>query len=646
MIRKLTAFFVVAAAGLIPGSALQAAGWPEIPKSEWDLTSFPGIPNAPAVVLLSRGELHFDHNAVSSYFEVYTRIKILNEEGRKYGTLEIPSSSFYRVKGVDGRTLLPDGRIAELDKDAKFERKISTFYKYSVISFAMPAVEVGSIVEFRYRQFFDSVAFAEPWYFDSELPTLRSEIECDYPDTLGFAPVKFSPFRQEIKESSQRTPNSYRTLYWMENLPPVPDEPWRFPFADLSSWALFLPREQAYSGRIYDLFKDWESTVDLWQGSGKYGYKGARGNASAAKSEAKKLAAKASSARQKAELVFRFVRDEIHTELGASVGVGDRGVDKTFKDRRGDSADKAVLLQVMLDALKLDSSLGWVRPRDVGRTQVNIPTPFQFDKVLVVLELEGKRVFLDPSDPDVPFGVLPADLEGVPCLLVDGKKPEWVDTPVTPLESNRRLATLDLAVDEEGLIHGSGKIRFEGLNALDARRRHRQAEDAEEYWQKWLESRYPGYDLTEVAFVVPEETLELELSWKLGLRADEALGDEVALNTAAPLALTNNPFNLPPGRRVTPVLLSYPDVDEVEVTLTWPEGWQVESAPQPAPFSNGAGSFEARLTTDPAQRKLQAQRKFTTGVKEFVGTNAYSQLHQLYAKAAAADAEQVVLVQQ
>ncbi len=644
MTRRLVGTLVLFLLTASSGNRLFAAGWPKIPKSEWELTAFPGIPNAPAVVLLNRGELHFNHEAVSAYFEVYTRIKILNEEGRKYGTVEIPSTKFRRTKSVEARTLLPDGRVVELGKDAKFEKKYSAFYDYSIRSFAMPAVEVGSIIEFRYRRYFDSFSVAEPWYFDSELPTLRSEIECNYPLTLGLAPVKFSPFGREIKEETKRSPKAIHVLYWMENLPPVPDEPSRLPFPDVASWALFLPREYAFSGRIYDFFKDWRATVDVAEGSGKYGYKGARGDASATKSRAKKLAASAASPRARAESLYRFVRDEITTQPYYGVMVGDHSCDQTLKEQQGDYADKALLLQGMLKAIKVDSSLGWVRPRNRGRTQKRIPTPYQFDKILVVAELDGQQVFLDPSDPDLPFGNLPPEMEGIPCLLVDKKKPEWVDTPVTPFQESQRNATLNLAVDDEGIVAGKGRVVFVGHSAWSARRRVRSAQTPEEYWQEWLENRFPAYDITEIKTEAPPEELRLELSWQLSQREEEALGDEVALAMAAPLGVVNNPFILPPGRRRSPVQLRFADVDSVELTLNWPEGWELDSSPRLEPFSNGAGAFEAQVATDPAQRQLKLRRSFTIGLSRFFGSDAYRDLHELYGKAAAGDAEQIVLV--
>jgi len=626
--------------------AAEARDWPEIPRAEWDLKEVANAPGAPAVVLLDSGELRFDDRSVSSYFEVYRRVKILNEEGREHGTVSVPSSNFHRMRDLEGRTHLPDGRVVPLGKDAKFEKKFSTFYKFSLHSFAMPAVEVGSIIEYQYRIYFDSAIFTEPWYFQGAIPRLRSEITCEYPKNFGFAPVRFSPYGLEIQHEMTRTPVGQRATYSMENVPPVPDEVGRFPFQDLSSWALFIPRELVSNNQVIDLLKDWKSAIEVMQGRGKFGYKAARKNSGGAKTKAKELAGNARNPLDRALPIYEFVRDEIRTEHWTGVSVSDHVSAKTFKDARGDYADKALLLQTMLSSVKVDSSLGWVRSKDQGQTQLQLPTPWQFDKILVVLELDGKRVFLDPTDTELPFGHLPPDLEGIPCLLVDEKKPDWVTTPVRPAEANSRWVQLQMEVGEEGGLTGTGNLSLKGLHAWAAARAEQGAEDRMEYWSEWIEDRMDGFQVTDVEAVEDPETPGINLRWKMSLEESEILGDEITFQPSVPLAVRTNVFSLPPGRRRTPVRLAFADVDTVEVTLRWPEGWTVDSPPKLQSLQNGAGRLETAFEVKDEERSLVASRTLVLSQTEFVGTGPYTQLHELYSKAAVSDAETVILVRE
>src|SRR4051794_9792289 len=111
--------------------------------------------------------------------------------------------------------------------------------------------------------------------------------------------------------------------------------------------------------------------------------------------------------RQQSEALYRFVRDKVET--GPYIGVivsPDESLGKILSDARGDRAEKALLLQAMLKAVKIDSRLVWAGDRSRGAIDPQLPNPSWFDTVFVALELDGQRVFLDPSDRALGFGQL------------------------------------------------------------------------------------------------------------------------------------------------------------------------------------------------------------------------------------------------
>ncbi|HSN87186.1 MAG TPA: hypothetical protein VL025_10540, partial [Thermoanaerobaculia bacterium] len=74
--------------------------------------------NAPAVVLLREAELRMagygtDLRSKSSLL-VTTRVKILTEEGRRLASMRIPHNRRMRIESLEGRTILPDGRVVPL----------------------------------------------------------------------------------------------------------------------------------------------------------------------------------------------------------------------------------------------------------------------------------------------------------------------------------------------------------------------------------------------------------------------------------------------------------------------------------------------------------------------------------------------------
>src|SRR5687767_3412392 len=174
-----------------------------------------------------------------------------------------------------------------------------------------------------------------------------------------------------------------------------------------------LPTAVNYDGFETKLLESWPSVCDRLDEL----YHNARRKDGAAVKKARELAA-APGAREKAEALYRFVRDSIETidEPGIFPAEG-ASVDKTLSQRRGDYVDKALLLQAMLRAAKLDSRLVWAADRWNGLVDIRVANPAIFDTMLVALDLDGKRYFLDPSDSSLAFGHLRFHYEGMPALL-------------------------------------------------------------------------------------------------------------------------------------------------------------------------------------------------------------------------------------
>src|SRR5882724_3417019 len=85
----------------------------------------------------------------------YVRLKVFDEKGKeKASTIELPISDKVAIVSVHGRTIKADGTELELKKDSVFERDVvrTGRKRYRVKSFAMPGVEPGAIVEYRWKE--------------------------------------------------------------------------------------------------------------------------------------------------------------------------------------------------------------------------------------------------------------------------------------------------------------------------------------------------------------------------------------------------------------------------------------------------------------------------------------------------------------
>lgn len=628
--------FLLACALILAAPA--TADFAPITDAERALTEVPDDPGAPAVVLFKKARLKMmDYpREVSSMFEVEARIKILTEEGMAYGEVEIPHSGFYRLKKIKGRTVLPDGRIVELPEDAVFEERRSKSSKLFVTKAVFPAVEVGAILDYRYVVRWDSFIALEPWYFHDELPTMLSEITYVKPDNLGVVPWGIQTSSEKLQTESRGTPKAVEVRVWVEDMVGFPSEPYSFPFADLSTRFMMIPKEIATGTARVPLLDSWKGACGFYLD----GYKDFRGKSRAARKQALTLTAKQPSTREKIAAVYAFVRDEIRTIEG--IGLAPREgarADKVLADRTGEPIEQALLLQEMLDAIKVDAEIVWVADRTTGRAVLEVPNPWWFDTAIVRVLIDGEPIFLDPSDRGLGFGAIPPIYEGTKAIVV-GKKPEEIELPTSPAERNLRRAQVDLALDDEGRVSGGGTLILEGHQAWQ-NLGEKDAEGAREAWQEWLEESYPGFEVDEVQVEEDRRAQRVRVGWSLVQREEEVLGDETSLVLTRPIGPLSQPFALPPERRRTPVQLPYARRDEVTTTVSWPEGWALDVAPQDVNFAGPAGTVRVRF--EPDGNRLSFSRRFERTRSDF-SIDDYAVVRDLYEQLAKADAQDLVLV--
>jgi len=144
--------------------------WQPISPDELRMTSVAEAPGAPAVILYR--QVDRDDNGRTGNEYNYVRVKILTEEGRKYGDVEIPYFKGERtVHGLKARTIRPDGSVANFEGKA-FDKTIvkAKGVKYLAKTFSMPDVQVGSIIEYHYtNDLAEGLIFDSHWILSEEL---------------------------------------------------------------------------------------------------------------------------------------------------------------------------------------------------------------------------------------------------------------------------------------------------------------------------------------------------------------------------------------------------------------------------------------------------------------------------------------------
>ncbi|MBV8630129.1 MAG: transglutaminase domain-containing protein, partial [Silvibacterium sp.] len=198
--------------------------------------------------------------------------------------------------------------------------------------------------------------------------------------------------------------------------------------------------------------------------------------------KSRSLAASDADFTQRIQKVARFMQEEIRY-VGIEIGIGGfkpHAATDVYRNRYGDSKDKATLLIAMLDAVGIratwvlvDTHRGFIDPKtpsvDGNHAIAAIEMPKGYDNPLlkaVVTARTGKRyVIFDPTNPYVSIGLLPSYLQGGYGILVAGNESEIIHLPVLQPESDATVRNAKFELATDGTLKGTVTVTHNGASA-------------------------------------------------------------------------------------------------------------------------------------------------------------------------------------
>ncbi|RZV36117.1 MAG: DUF3857 domain-containing protein [Chromatiales bacterium] len=228
---------------------------------------------------------------------------------------------------------------------------------------------------------------------------------------------------------------------------------------------------------------------------------------------------------RKVEILSAWVQDEIRYE---AIEFGRRAyipktARETMRDRYGDCKDHAVLLYSLLKSSGFDASLALVNLSQ--QVLPGLPNTDQFDHMIVSVETDLGKVFIDATDKDLRLGRLPPRSMAGNFALELSDRPELIQIP--GYASDLTGITVERVVEPrgDGYMDVIESARFTGYQAADLRGQLRNIETSEMQaaLQRWVTTRYSDAEVTE--YFVDNifdagYDLTVEISYTLPLDAD------------------------------------------------------------------------------------------------------------------------------
>ncbi len=649
---------------VLASGSLLFAQFQQPTDEELKMTAEPKAPGAAAIYLnieeVTDDPLH--------YRSFYSRIKVLEEKGKELATVEIPyMHGDSKITDIKARTIHADGTVVPLSVKPEDLMSFKTASKngdqqqVNRVVFTLPSVEVGSILEYRYQLRYDDNHFSSPSW------------EVQRPYFVRKAHYAFTPFKAFL-HGTQNATNSYlvdehgntvNSLIWwpilpagvqiktdsigrfsldIADVPPIPDEEWMPPIHSVLYKVLFY-------------YKSASSVADFWISEAKRWSKDVDHFAEPSKPMREAVAGlikPGQSDLEKASALYQAVQNLDNTDYSREKGKAElkqlglrvaRRAEDTWSQKSGSSEDIALLYLAMLRAAGLTAYDMKVVDREQGVFDATYMNINQLDATIVILDIGGKSIVLDPGEKMCPFQTVHWRHSGASGIRQSPDGRALATTPMQPYTANTLSRSADVTLDEHGALTGTLRFVMSGQDALLWRQAalRNDLDEVKKRFDNGLRSTVP-------------EGVEAHIDHFLGLddpnvnliavvKAQGTLGTATSKRLLLPgfffETRASHPF-VDQEKRLEPVDMHYADQVTDQAVYHLPPGLAIEGVPQDtkigwashAVFVTKAASASGQITIF-----RQLSRAFTQAKAE-----EYQDLRGFYQKVAAADQQQLVLV--
>lgn len=603
-------------------------------------------------VILYHEEIADDN---TSHRHVYKRLKILTEKGKQRANVEIPfDASIVGITDIRGRTVAPDGTITPFTGKA-FNTTIAKGHgiKYQAKTFTLPNVQVGSIIEWKYSEYWEKYVFAPHWTVQEDVPQKHAK----------FAFIPFNKAGHEVVD--ERGDIKDRVYYSLIGLPESTklnsvNNRMELELKDIPAFEEeeYAPPDTVLKMRVnfYYGTSKMAKPQEFWKEEGKYWSKDVEkfiGHPDAMAAPLKEIVSPSDTAEQKLHKIYAYVQkiknlsyenQEGRLEELMQADKEKRTAETIVRRQEGRRDEITRVFVALARAAGIQAYVMRVADRDETIFQANLPNPSQLTSEIAIATLDGKEQFLDPGTWHCPYGLLAWPHNSSQGLRqMPGGGTEIAPTPQASYKDavSKRVGRLALAAD--GSAHGQVAIAWAGIEALNHRINGFKTDDAGR--QKELEDELR-------ALLPPGSTVELlqARGWET---ADTQLSATFKVDIPGYASSTGKRMLVPSelfesakmqlfvhGERKQPVYFNYPFYTIDDVQVSFPAGMRVESLPQTQPVRTDFSLYKVQRSLN--GNTISMSRDFAMAGIAFKQPD-YPELKKFFDGVNTGDSESVVL---
>ncbi|MEM1324552.1 MAG: DUF3857 domain-containing protein [Bacteroidota bacterium] len=568
---------------------------------EQEMTSYEEDPEAEAVILFDLGESKFVYREREGYniqFKRHKRIKIFNKSAFEMAEIEIP----YYVNGYGATEnitaieavsyTMEDGRMVKTVLDPKTIYKEQATEQWHIKKFAIPNVQEGSIIEFRYIHETPFLSNLPDWNFQSRVPTLYSEYEVamipfyeyvfiaqgvtefDYQNTRIDKTKR--QWGTVINSRGTHTGNGvvfqdYVHTYGLSNVPAFKDESYITTVDDhIIKIDFQLAKINQPNGISKDIISTWpelNKRLLAHQGFGKY-IKGSERQAKKLLGELK-LDGKSEAAQLKT--IIDYVKANF-TWDGYSRKIAQQTPKQLLDTKAGTSAEINLFLIALLRQAGFEVEPFILSTRDHGR--MNTAYPFDHYTNYVIAFVKWDVSFLaDATDDQLPFDRIPLRcINGLGLIVNESAEGEWLN--IGHDQPSTEKYTIATTIDAESL-EAKHVLSVQTTEYDSYVYRSAFEDDNDDLKEAFTENIANISRVKTVNYNRPSSPYMMFFE---GTSEIEALGGHLVVNPFLDLAISEN--RLTQEERTYPVDFTYPSATMFDIRLIIPEGYELDQLPK------------------------------------------------------------------
>lgn len=541
--------------------------------------------NAEAEVVFEVSDLSF--TTMGGSWEIYVknhvRIKIYNTNGLEHANISIP---YYGRNGLEGISKLEaqtynvneagQMTVSKLDKKSIYDTRVDN--RYSKLSFTLPEVKAGSVIEYKFvskRQ----VLYIPDWTFQQSIPVMYSKFVFTYPTEFTFNEIPLNDV--PIEASNKMVGNSVQKTFVCRNLPAVKPEPFMTTTRDYKQKLRVdvvgynpiggMPRDlrTTWPGIIRELMEDEDFGVQLKRNIPRT-------------QELDLTLQKLTDPYQRMAAIHEYVRNNMAWDQITSIWALD-GVKKAWEKKRGTSGEINLILVNLLKEAGLNAFPVLVSTKEHGRIRPMDPDGEQFNTVMAYVTIDSNFYVLDATDKYTPSNLIPPSVVYTEGLVISKinvdkswKEQDWGwRTLWNENQKFQKLVNVTAKFDGKSVVNGEAFVMFRDY----ARERiSEQVEPVPEKTLAYYANAIHGAKITDLNLKNEKNiTLPLEHTFKFEVPT-EANGDYYIYNLNAFTGLEKNPFTA--EERYADIFFGYGQKFTLRGSLDLPEGYAFEAPPK------------------------------------------------------------------